>query len=75
MAKAESVPHTWAGQEVCVLYVGRDGHRSLNCKMQEGNELGIAMVAGEKASFFPWSSVTRVDLVHGTEGRDRPGAP
>jgi hypothetical protein len=68
MAKAESVPHAWAGQEVCVSYAGRDGLRSLNCKMQEVNELGIAVVSGEKASFFPWSSVTSVDLVHGTEG-------
>ncbi len=60
------VPHAWIGEEVHVLYVGTAAtNDSLNGILQEVNQLGINVVAGERrTSFFPWSSVIRLDLGH-----------
>ena len=67
MAEGESsvahVPQAWIGQEVHVLYVGTaTTNDSLNCILQEVNNMGIAVVAAEMSSFLPWSSVIRLDL-------------
>jgi len=69
MAEGESsvahVPQAWIGQEVHVLYVGTaTTNDSLNCVLQEVNNMGIAVVAAEMSSFLPWSSVIRLDLGH-----------
>jgi hypothetical protein len=74
MVEAESsvphVPQAWIGQEVYVVSARGEGPDDLlNCTLQEVNELGIAVVAGEKPSFFPWSSVRRLDLGHEPEPR------
>ncbi len=59
------VPHAWIGQEVHVLYVGTaTTNDSLNCILQEVNNMGIAVVAVEMSSFLPWSSTLRLDLGH-----------
>jgi hypothetical protein len=72
---ASSVPHVpqaWIGQEVHVIYVGTaTTHDSLDCVLQEVNNMGIAVVAGEMSSFLPWSSVIRLDLGHAAAMRVR----
>ena len=72
---ASSVPHvpyTWIGQEVHVIYVGTaTTHDSLDCVLQEVNNMGIAVVAGELSSFLPWSSVIKLDLGHAAAMRVR----
>ncbi len=57
-------PHAWVGQEVHVVYVGAGIRETLNCTLRKVSNLGIAVVAGERSSFFPWSSVIRLDLGH-----------
>jgi hypothetical protein len=67
MAETGSVPDAWVGQEVHVRYAGAGESRLLNCTMQEANDRGVTVVVGEKASFFPWSSIIRIDLGRGPE--------
>lgn len=74
MAGGESsvphVPQAWIGEEVYVVSASTGGSDDfLNCVLQDANELGVAVLAGEKHSFFPWSSVRRLDLGRGREPR------
>lgn len=69
MAQTTPVPDAWVGQEVHVRYVDADAPRSLNCTIREVNGRGVCVAAGDRTSFFPWSSVVRVDLGHSGAAR------
>ena len=59
---AEATPDAWVGQEAHLRYVDADAPRSFNCTIREVNDRGVCVTAGDDTSFFPWSSVVRIDL-------------
>ena len=61
---AETVPDAWVGREAHLRYVDADAPRSLDCTITEVNDRGICVDTGGETSFFPWSSVVRLDLGH-----------
>jgi hypothetical protein len=67
---AETVPDAWVGREAHLRYVDADAPRSLDCTITEVNDRGICVDTGGEVSFFPWSSVVRLDLGH---SRPAPG--
>ena len=67
---AETVPDAWVGREAHLRYVDADAPRSLDCTITEVNDWGICVDTGGETSFFPWSSVVRLDLGH---SRPAPG--
>jgi hypothetical protein len=67
---AETVPDAWVGREAHLRYVDADAPRSLDCTITEVNNRGICVDTGGETSFFPWSSVVRLDLGH---SRPAPG--
>jgi hypothetical protein len=67
---AETVPDAWVGREAHLRYVDADAPRSLDCTIAEVNDRGICVDTGGETSFFPWSSVVRLDLGH---SRPAPG--
>jgi hypothetical protein len=67
---AETVPDAWVGREAHLRYVDADAPRSLDCTITEVNDRGICVDTGGETSFFPWSSVVRLDLGH---SRPTPG--
>jgi hypothetical protein len=68
MAETAPVPESWVGQEVNLRYVDADAPRSLDCTIREVNDWGVC-VAGERASFFAWSSIVRIDFGHSHPAR------
>lgn len=64
MAKTTPIPEAWIGQEVHVRYAEADEPRSVNCKITEVNDRGICVEGESKTSFFPWSSIVKIDLGH-----------
>lgn len=64
MAEMEPVPEAWIGQDVRLRYVDADVPRSLDCVLEEVNDRGVRVAAGEETSFFPWGNVIRLDLGH-----------
>lgn len=71
MVEKSSVPEAWIGQEVNVRYVDADAPRWLDCTLDEVGEHGVCVSAGAKTSFFPWSSVIKIDLGHVAPARMR----
>lgn len=72
MAENEPVPEAWVGQEVNVRYTDADVPRWLDCTVEEVGEQGVCVSTDEKTTFFPWSSVIKIDLGHsGPAGRLR----
>jgi hypothetical protein len=69
MAETTPVPEAWVGEDVHVRYVEADAPRSLNCTIREVDGRGVCVAAGDGISFFPWSSVVRVDLGHSAAAR------
>ncbi len=64
MAERAPIPEAWVGREVNVRYADADVPRWLNCMVDEVGELGVSVSAEGKTSFFPWSSVVKIDLGH-----------
>lgn len=71
MAGGESVPEAWVGREVNVRYTDADVPRWLDCTMEEVNVLGVSVSAEGRTTFFPWSSIVKIDLGHGDPVRMR----
>jgi hypothetical protein len=69
MAERTSVPEAWVGQEVNVRYADADVPRWLDCTLEEVGEQGVCVSADEKTSFFPWSSIIKIDLGHSDPAR------
>ena len=61
---AERVPDSWVGRDAHLRYVDADAPRSLDCTITEVNDRGVCVDSGEATSFFPWSSIVRLDLGH-----------
>ncbi len=71
MAEKASVPESWVGQEVNVRYVDADVPRWLDCTLSEVGEHGVCASTEDKTSFFPWSSLIKIDLGHAAPARMR----
>ena len=69
MAQTTPIPDAWVGQEAHLRYVDADAPRSLNCTIREVNDRGVSVTAGDETSFFPWSSVVRIDLGYARPAR------
>ena len=69
MAETAPIPDAWVGQEAHLRYVDADAPRSFNCTIRGVNDRGVCVTAGDETSFFPWSSVVRIDLGHKAEQR------
>ena len=67
MAKAKQVPDAWIGNEVNLRYVAANRTPSLNCTIEGVSRRGVSVTADEQTTFFPWSSVVRIDLGHKAE--------
>ena len=61
------VPEAWVGREVHVRYSDADVPRWLDCTLEEAGGQGVCVSAAGKTTFFPWSSVIKIDL--GAAGR------
>lgn len=71
MAEKRTVPESWVGQEVNVRYADADTPRWLDCTVEDVGDLGVSVSAEGKTSFFPWSSVIKIDLGHSAPVRMR----
>lgn len=71
MAESSPVPEAWIGREVHLRYIDADAPRSLDCTLTEVGDRGVCVTAGDETSFFPWSSVIRLDLGHSRLARGR----
>lgn len=71
MAGSSQAPEDWVGREVHLRYIDADAPRSLECTLSEVGERGVCVVSGEETSFFPWTSVVRLDLGPGPLARSR----
>ena len=60
-AAKKPVPEAWIRQEVNVRYTHADvPRRRPDCTLEKPGERGVRVVADEKTTFFPWSSVTKI---------------
>ena len=64
MAERAPVPEAWVGREVNVRYADADVPRWLDCTIDEVGELSVCVSAEGRTSFFPRSSVVKIDLGH-----------
>jgi hypothetical protein len=69
MAEKASVPEAWVGREVNVRYADADVPRWLDCTLDAVGEQGVCVSADDKTSFFPWSSLVKIDLGHSDPAR------
>lgn len=56
------VPESWVGRQVHIRYSDADVPRWIDCTLEEAGEYGVVAVSDEKTTFFPWSSVIKMDL-------------
>ncbi|MGF1471268.1 MAG: hypothetical protein ACFB50_05920 [Rubrobacteraceae bacterium] len=72
MTEKRTVPEDWTGEEVNVRYTDADVPRWLDCTLDGVGEHGVYVSADGKTTFFPWSSIIKIDLGHsGPAGRLR----
>ena len=53
----QQIPDAWKGQEVEILYQGRDKVRGRKGMLEDLGERGVVLRLDEDAYFFPWTSV------------------
>lgn len=71
MAESSPVPEAWIGREVHLRYTDADAPRSLDCTLTEVGDRGVCVASDDETSFFPWSSVIRIDLGYSRLARGR----
>jgi hypothetical protein len=69
MAETTPLPEAWIGQEVNITYIGAGKTNDVNCKITEVNDQGVGVErgGGTKSSFFPWTSIVRIDLGYASQ--------
>jgi hypothetical protein len=65
------LPEAWIDQEVNVTYIGAGKTSDVNCTLRDVNERGVGVDRGDTVSFFPWTSVVRIDRGHSAQRRKR----
>jgi hypothetical protein len=67
MVDPDQIPDAWIGQEVNVTYIAAGKTNDVNCTITQVNDRGVGVERGEKTSFFPWTSIVRIDLGHASQ--------
>ena len=65
------MPEAWIDQEVNVTYIGAGKTSDVNCTLRDVNDRGVGVDRGDTVSFFPWTSVVRIDRGHSAQRRKR----
>jgi hypothetical protein len=65
------LPEAWIDQEVNVTYIGAGKTSDVNCTLRDVNDRGVGVDRGDTVSFFPWTSVVRIDRGHSAQRRKR----
>ena len=63
------MPEAWIDQEVNVTYIGAGKTSDVNCTLRDVNDRGVGVDRGDTVSFFPWTSVVRIDRGHSAQRR------
>ncbi len=71
MAGELVLPDAWVNQEVNITYIGAGKTNDFNCTLRDVNERGVGVERGDTTSFFPWTSVVKIDRGHSAERRRR----
>ena len=71
MAGELVLPDAWVDQEVNVTYIGAGKANDINCTLRDVNDRGVGVDRGDTVSFFPWTSVVRIDRGHSAQRRKR----
>jgi hypothetical protein len=71
MAGELVLPDAWVNQEVNITYIGAGKTNDFNCTLRDVNERGVGVDRGDTTSFFPWTSVVRIDRGHSAQRRRR----
>ena len=71
MAGELVLPDAWVDQEVNVTYIGAGKTNDINCTLRDVNDRGVGVDRGGTVSFFPWTSVVRIDQGHSAQRRKR----
>jgi hypothetical protein len=62
MAEQTPMPDAWVGQEATVTYLAGTDIKYAFCIVREVTSPGVGVEeVGQKTSFFPWSSIVRID--------------
>jgi hypothetical protein len=62
MTEQTPMPDGWIGQEATITHLARNDTRSVNRTIREVNDRGVGVEEGQRTSFFPWTSIVRIDL-------------
>jgi hypothetical protein len=62
-------PDGWIDQEVNITYIGAGKTNDINCTLRDVNDRGVGVERENTLSFFPWTSVVRVDRGHSAKRR------
>jgi len=71
MARELVLPDAWVEQEVNITYIGAGKTNDINCTLRDVNEQGVGVERGDTTSFFPWTSVVRIDRGHASPDRKK----
>jgi hypothetical protein len=71
MAGELVLPDAWVDQEVNITYIGAGKTNDVNCTLRDVNVRGVGVDRGDTVSFFPWTSVVRIDRGHSAQRRKR----
>jgi hypothetical protein len=71
MARELVLPDAWVDQEVNITYIGAGKTNDVNCTLRDVNERGVGVERGDTTSFFPWTSVVKIDRGHASRDRKR----
>ncbi len=71
MAGELVLPDAWVDQEVNITYIGAGKTNDIDCTLRDVNHRGVGVDRGDTVSFFPWTSVVRIDRGHSAQRRRR----
>jgi hypothetical protein len=64
-------PDAWVDQKVNITYIGAGKTNDVNCTLRDVNDRGVGVDRGDTVSFFPWTSVVRIDRGHASRDRKK----
>ena len=64
-------PDAWIDQEVNITYIGAGRTGDVNCTLRDVNDRGVGVDRGDTVSFFPWTSVVRIDRGHASQAHKK----
>jgi hypothetical protein len=64
-------PDAWIDQEVNITYIGAGRTGDVSCTLRDVNDRGVGVDRGDTVSFFPWTSVVRIDRGHASQAHKK----